>query len=138
MVYREAMPTLGGVESWFEATVTGPGTLSFWWRIESDGSDRLELWIDGVKVREIGGNTSWQQASWIVAGGSHTVRWRYVKDSSGSGSGDVALVDEGVSQPADSAPVVSNVRALQRRGEKLVDLYYDIAGLGQMNVSRMI
>jgi len=123
-------------ESWFETTVQGAGTLSFWWQLVSGGADKLEFWVDGVARREISGATDWERVSWILGVGSHSVRWRYVKDPSGDDPGDMALVDQVVFVPAGAAPSVTNVRASQRAGTKLVDVCYDItSGANQVFVT---
>ena len=39
---------LDNEESWLDATVTGPGTLNFWWKISSEAQyDWLEFYING-------------------------------------------------------------------------------------------
>ena len=39
-----------GQQSWLQTTVVGAGTLSFWWKVSSEGRcDCLECWVDGVR-----------------------------------------------------------------------------------------
>lgn len=38
-----------GQSTWVETTVTGPTTLSFYWKSSSESVDRLEFYIDGEK-----------------------------------------------------------------------------------------
>jgi internalin A len=84
----------GGISS-LEASVTGPGTLTFWWRISSElNGDWLESDLLG-QTNRITGETSWQCVSVMVPPGLHTNRWRYVKDSccvSGADAGWLAQV----------------------------------------------
>ncbi len=83
-------------ESWLETTVTGPGTLSFWWKVSSEsGYDWLELYLDGVlQSGRISGETAWASKSLVVSSGLHTVRWRYVKDYVSSSGLDRGWVDQ--------------------------------------------
>ncbi len=88
--------------TWMETTLSGPGTLTFWWKVSSEsGYDFLGLYVDGAKVRQISGSTSWDQVTATITGsGSHTVRWTYSKDSSQSDGSDCGWVDEVVWTPA--------------------------------------
>lgn len=82
--------------SWFETTMTGPGTLSFWWKVSSEsGYDYLKLLIDGV-VQDggISGEVDWQQKSCTLVEGTHTVRWEYSKDGLVASGSDRAWVDQ--------------------------------------------
>ncbi len=81
-------PTYQGDESWIETTVTGPGTLSFFWKVSSEaGSDRLRVLVDGSQQAEISGEVDWLQKSLPIASGSHTIRWAYTTDSNGQTGG---------------------------------------------------
>ncbi|GFP29816.1 putative Ig domain-containing protein [Candidatus Hakubella thermalkaliphila] len=93
-------------ETWIQTTISGPGNLSFYWKVSSEaGYDYLEFYIDGVREDRISGNGDWHQKSYSVTSGSHTLRWRYTKDGSvdrGSDSGWVDKVEfakEEVKQP---------------------------------------
>jgi hypothetical protein len=81
--------------SWMRATVNGVGTLSFYWRVSSEQNyDHLEFHIDGVRQSRISGWTDWHQMIYTIAEpGSHTLEWRYVKDSSTSNGNDLGRVD---------------------------------------------
>ena len=38
-------------ETWLETTVTGPGPLSFWWKVSSESCcDYLEFYTNGVRA----------------------------------------------------------------------------------------
>ena len=83
-------------ESWMETTVTGPGTVSFWWKVSSESDyDYLEFWIDSTREQHIsGGSADWEQKSYHVAAGSHTLKWRYLKDVGISRLSDCGWVDQ--------------------------------------------
>jgi hypothetical protein len=83
-------------DSWCETSVTGPGSLSFWWQVSSEiGFDYLEFYIDGVlQPGRISGNVAWQQQTYPLAAGAHTLRWRYVKDNTATDGADAGWVDQ--------------------------------------------
>lgn len=82
-------------QSWFETTVTGPGTLSYWVRVSSEDADALEVRIDGFDRRDrISGLVNWQKKTYEIESGTHTIRWSYIKDFIFAGGLDTAWVDE--------------------------------------------
>ena len=80
--------------SWIQATVTGPGILSFYWKVSSEYSDRLNFYIDDAEQDGISGNADWQQNTYIITDGSHVIRWKYGKDSSYSNGSDAVWLDK--------------------------------------------
>ncbi|MFZ2069999.1 MAG: hypothetical protein WAV32_00005, partial [Halobacteriota archaeon] len=81
-------------DSWLETTVSGPGTLSFYWNVSSEKYfDRLEFYIDGMARDRISGNVDWQQKTYQISSGSHTLKWRYVKDDGVSRGYDCGWLD---------------------------------------------
>lgn len=87
-------------ESWLETTVTGPGTISFWWSVSSEMTfDLLEFRIDGTLQDSISGLIDWTQKTYSVPAGAHTLRWRYFKDSKTSLGSDTGWVDQVVWTP---------------------------------------
>ncbi len=79
-----------------ETTVTGPATLSFWWKVDSEVNfDFLRISVDGVEpVPGISGNVDWQQMTVPLTAGPHTIRWTYSKDGSVSLGQDKAWIDQ--------------------------------------------
>jgi len=89
--------TISGLQdTWMKLMVGGAGTLTFYWKVSSQAySDYLEFYIDGARQDRISGSTSWQQKSYNISGsGNHLVKWRYVKDYSGSSGSDCGWVDK--------------------------------------------
>ena len=86
--------------SWMQTTVTGPGTLTFWWKVSSESNtdvtwDYLEFLIDGSQQAKIGGTSgSWAQKSYYIESGNHTLKWNYRKDGSVSQGSDCGWVDQ--------------------------------------------
>ena len=80
-----------------QTTVTnGPGTLTFWWSVSSElDYDYLEFYLDGMLQNgRISGEVNWNQQTFNIAAGSHTLRWRYVKDIGISSGQDRGWVDQ--------------------------------------------
>jgi len=87
-------------QTWLETTVTGPGQVSFWWKVSSEaGWDYLAFSAGGVLQVRISGETGWQQQTVAVGSGTHTLRWTYMKDSSASDGSDCGWLDQVVWTP---------------------------------------
>ncbi len=93
----------GGVSS-LETTVVGPGTLTFWWKVDSEAYyDWLEFHLNGVlqtgELAPISGAVDWEQQSLAIPEGEQTLRWVYRKDESVSEGADKGWLDEVVYIP---------------------------------------
>ena len=79
-------------------TVTGPGTLSFWWKTSSEAIfDYLAFELNGEEIPEasrISGDQDWIQVLLDLPNGEHELGWYYAKDESFSVGLDRAWVDE--------------------------------------------
>ncbi len=81
--------------SYMHTTVTGPGTLSFYWKVSSEpGGDYLQFLIDSVVEDEISGEVDWQPMTYDIPAGSHTLLWNYQKNASASAGFDQGYVDK--------------------------------------------
>ncbi|MDO8473528.1 MAG: hypothetical protein Q7T05_06900, partial [Dehalococcoidia bacterium] len=81
--------------TWMKTTVTGPGTVSFYWSVSSENRcDFLRFLVEGTERDFISGSLSWRQCSYGIASGTHVLEWRYTKDLSVSISGDCGWVDK--------------------------------------------
>ncbi len=110
-------PMGDGGEATFQTTVTGPGTLSFQWRVDSEfDADFLTVLLDNSPLQEISGNEDWVGYSVNIPSGNHTVKWRYKKDASGSNGDDHGWVDEVRFRrdPDASLPLLQDLRILPR------------------------
>jgi subtilisin family serine protease len=91
--------------TWMQTQVTGPGEISFWWRVSSEANwDWLEIYVNGVLADRISGETGWLRSSVYLTNGTHTLIWCYMKDGLDSGSvgQDCGWVDQ-VTGPLVSA-----------------------------------
>jgi len=91
-------------KSVLSAAVTGPGTVSFWWKASSETSfDKLTFRLDGTARHSASGETDWQQRSVAVTGaGRHVLEWEYAKDASESAGSDCGWVDDVVWTPQEA------------------------------------
>lgn len=82
--------------TWMETTIVGPGRLTFWWKVSSEGGfDYLRFYVDGSEATpEISGNVDWQSCDVRIGTGSHTLQWMYSKNSSVSAGSDCGWVDQ--------------------------------------------
>ena len=84
-----------------EVVVSGPGTISFWCRVEGEEFrgrvyDGLAFCVDGERQGDgLLSTNDWTQLTFEVTGdGSHTLSWLYIKDDEGDGGGaDCAWLD---------------------------------------------
>jgi uncharacterized repeat protein (TIGR02543 family) len=84
-----------GQSTWIETTVTGPTTLSFYWKVSSESHlDRLEFYIDGDLEATISGEVDWRQTWYSIGSGTHIVKWVYSKDISINQGNDTGWVDQ--------------------------------------------
>ncbi len=81
--------------STFQTTVTGPGTLSFYWSVSSElYYDYLNFYIDGVlQAGAISGTVPFALQIWAIGSGDHVLTWKYAKDYSVSDGYDSGFVD---------------------------------------------
>jgi hypothetical protein len=74
---------------------SGYKTLSFYWKVSSEASyDYLTFYIDGQEADSISGNVDWDQDTFLLAPGQHTLEWEYAKDESISELQDTGWVDD--------------------------------------------
>ncbi len=75
-------------------TVTGPGSISFYWKISSEKDyDFLLFSMDGVSYSQMSGEVPWHKVSYEIAPGDHTLLWSYAKDKSVSDGSDAGWLD---------------------------------------------
>ncbi len=77
------------------STITGPGTVTFWWKVSSEANyDFLSFSIDGANQAKISGETDWQYKSFPLGDGAHVLKWIYKKDMYVSQGADAGWLDE--------------------------------------------
>jgi len=99
--------TAQGATSVLEATLAGPGRLSFAWRIDANRSDYARFYLDGEKQMELTrGPTAWATNELDLAEGAHTLRWTFER---GSAAGGTAFLDGVRWIPSISLVVASEI-----------------------------
>ena len=96
--------------TWLETTVSGSGTLSFWWKVSSeDACDYIMVEIDGEQKDMISG----MYGDWTLKGvpvfgnGEHVVRWMYEKDGSVTDGQDCGWLDSVSWTPAPESMTIT-------------------------------
>ena len=94
-------------QTYLQTRATGPGTLAFYWKVNSEASyDFLSFSIDGVlQAGQISGSTAFAKQTFTLAAGSHILRWTYAKDPNTAPVGDAAWVDYVVWTPLATATI---------------------------------
>jgi hypothetical protein len=83
------------LNAWMETTVEGPGVLTFRWRASSElNYDFLHFAIDGSEKAAISGESGWLPGRYVMASGTHMLRWTYTKDGSVNNNNDAGYVDQ--------------------------------------------
>jgi len=82
---RSGAVEAGGTNA-VEMSLSGPGTLSFNWKVPAGRGDYARFYLDGELKKSIQRATSWQSFSVEVPAGPHTARWAYERGA-GSASG---------------------------------------------------
>jgi hypothetical protein len=95
-------------ESSMETSVTGPGTLTYWWKtLSSTNQSFARFHIDGVEQPgRISGATGWRVESFAIAPGPHTLRWVYSNNTAIVSLTNGAWVDQVTFTNSSIAPVV--------------------------------
>ncbi len=74
--------------------VTGPCKVTFYWGVSSEEDyDFLRFYIDDVEQEAISGELGWTRKSFLIASGTHTLRWTYSKDEATESGLDSGVVD---------------------------------------------
>ena len=95
-------------DTWMQTTVQGPGLLSFYWKVSSEsGYDFLRFYIDAEQQDRISGEVDWQEKTYSLSSGNHTISWVYEKDGSVSRGSDCGWVDKIVITPINILPTAS-------------------------------
>ncbi len=94
-------------------TLSADGDVTFWWKVSSEsGWDYLIFYIDGGVETYISGEVDWTEVTYPLSAGTHTLLWRYQKDTSAYGGSDCGWVDDVVVTGMGTAnPVTIEIRS---------------------------
>lgn len=83
-----------GESVFVQTEVSGPGTLSFYWKVSSEANyDFLSVYVDDVRHGRISGEVNWTRTALNIPEGTHVVRWIYSKDISDAEGLDAGWLD---------------------------------------------
>ena len=92
-LYGASVPK--GKDAWMQASVTGPGVLSFSWRLAAQTGDALVFLIGAAAKTNLVDQSGWQRVEGVsVPAGRQTLKWRFVKNAAVSNASDTAWVDQ--------------------------------------------
>ena len=100
-----------------QTTVTGPGTIRFWWRVSSEPSnDRLRFYVNGVEQARISGEVNWERRVFNLGNSNQALQWHYSKDDEIAQGQDRGWVDEVEFFPGtNGAPIVVSINLTGER-----------------------
>ncbi len=95
-------------ESAMQTSVTGPGTLVFWWKASSITNQNIGVFlVDGVQQPgSISGEVPWQAQSFLLGAGVHTLRWDYTNNGVSASLTNGIWVDQVSFTPGTVAPSI--------------------------------
>ena len=77
--------------------------MRFQWKVSADSGDGLDFEVDGWPQQWLMGQQNWQSVTYVITtAGTHTLKWRYSKDSSGASGSDCGWVKAVTWQPTPS------------------------------------
>jgi len=74
--------------------IEGPAVLTFFWQSNLFSQDHLRFFIDGAMQEELTGFTAWNERTFTLSSGSHTIAWTLTKNSPGPQGDASAWVDQ--------------------------------------------
>ncbi|MDB4349936.1 S8 family serine peptidase, partial [Omnitrophica bacterium] len=78
-----------------EIDLTLDGTLSFYWKVDSaQDNGYLSFYIDGVRRSRISGDVDWQESTFDVTSGPHTLMWEYSRNTAAVAGEDAGWIDK--------------------------------------------
>ena len=94
-----------------EYNVLNQGYIKFFAKASSEQGnsgtiyDYLSFYIDNEQMVVVGGESDWDEYSFMVTPGLHTFRWVYEKDNAGSSGQDCAWLDNIIFPPGSIPPL---------------------------------
>ncbi len=102
----------GDEVSVLSTTVIGPGTLSWWWKLEMVDCAGVDVFVDGTLVSYLDSPADWATASIQISGdGEHTVRFEFWNAGTTATISDCAYLDQ-VSWTGETPPLVTRTTSV--------------------------
>jgi len=94
--------------STLQTTVTGPGTLVFWWMVYQY-SDTLSFSSSGASPQSAAtGSTSWQMKTLYLGAGNQPLQWTFRRSPFNGSAQDVGWLDQVSFIPGGTAPFITS------------------------------
>lgn len=90
-------------QSTLQTTVTGPGTLSFWWNASESFFNAYVFYVNGIQQASFFGSSGWQQKTIYLGAGSQTLLWKYINAGLSTGQ-DSGTLDQVAFTPGITLP----------------------------------
>lgn len=132
--------SMADTESWLETSVTGPGTLSFFWKTSSAADrDYLALLINSTEAApRLSGITDWQPVVLALPAGQQTLRWLFKRYYGyDTNALNTAWLDQVQYVPGPSKPVFIDLPA-GLQGFETKDLSFRAAARGTPPVTYQV
>lgn len=126
---QSSILTSSSQSSTIQTSVTGPGTLTFWWFAPSY-DDRLTFIVGTTNRSSISGNPNWQEPTFYFGPGNHTLKWTYSRIPLGIGtSGIRGYLDQVTYTTGAVAPtILSQPRSQSQVTGLNASFFADLAG----------
>ncbi len=131
-----------------EYNVLHQGSISFSAKASSEQGnsgtiyDYLTFYIDNEQMLLIGGESDWDEYSFVVTPGEHIFRWVYEKDAAGSSGDDCAWIDNIIFPPGSIPPLNINFGDLNQDGNiNVLDIVLTVSsvlGYGTLNGDQIL
>ncbi len=102
----QSTPIPEGGTTFVETTVNlaAQNVLNFWWKTSSRlGEHYFKLYVDGVSVKQLSGDSGWQNVGLLLSAGAHTLRWSYEKNTVYKDFEDLVWLDQVSIAPVQSS-----------------------------------
>lgn len=97
-----------GQQTALRTTVTGPGTLTYWWQVSSAaGSGTLSFSYGGKTQQTISGEVPWGECQYYLPAGSQALVWTYARNAAAPAGQDHGWVDEVSYVSGSTAPFIT-------------------------------
>ena len=98
-------PITTNQQTWLETTVTGPVQLGFKWRVSSSATHYLQFAIDGGTPTYFSGVQGWQNRTYAIGPGTHSLRWTFANNTNAPGGSNAGWLDQVVLDYLTADPV---------------------------------
>ena len=94
-----------GERSTIVTSLTGPGRLTFYWKVScAPNAGKLSVNRGGTEIESITGEVGWEKKTVIIPNGTHTISWNYSKSGTAISGQDAAWLDQVEFVPGNPEP----------------------------------